>query len=86
MTVKTTAGEREQIKRAAAALGLTTSAYVRSRIFSLDESNVGAWRAVYGHLLKLDEAVAKGVEPSEAIQEFRKAFRDIARSAFPDSD
>ncbi len=83
--MRITAAERARIDRAAEALGVTTSAYVRARVLG-PGPDVGGWRAVYKLVLGLVGAAERGEDPVRSAQDFEAAFKRVALTVFPDSD
>ena len=87
-TVRLKPGERARIDRLAEVLGVTTAAYVRSRL--LDPGpDVAAWRGAYQLLLSLVEDVAAAGAAPEVVarvREFQEGFEAHAASVFPQDE
>lgn len=73
--------EGARLDDAAKAVGMTTSAYVRSRMLN-PGPDVAAWRAVYARILRL-AADCDGTSASSRVKAFKDDFERIARSVPP---
>lgn len=73
--------ECERIDRAAEGVGMTTSAYLRSRVFG-PGPDVAAWRRVYELVVELEAEAKKGPVSDERVGELRAAFEEVAVSLF----
>ncbi len=69
------AQEGARIDGAARALGMTTSAYVRSRVFS-PGPDLAAWRAVYERLARL-ATECDGTTAADRVHAFKEDFERI---------
>ncbi len=78
---RVSATEAARIDDAAEAIGMTTSAYVRSRMLG-PGPDVAAWRAVYARIRRLADA-CDGTPASFLVQAFKDDFERIARSVPP---
>ena len=71
--------------RAAKALGISTSAYARSRLLE-DGPDVLAWRQTYLLIVKsIEVAAIVGVSPDvqEILDNLKSEFEEIAATVFP---
>ncbi len=76
--------ERARVDQAAAALGLSTSAYVRSQLLSA-RRDLAAWRGVYQIILSsVEDAKADGLPPEtlEVLRKIQNGFESIAATIF----
>ena len=78
-------GECDRIDQAAAGVGMTTSAYLRSRVLG-PGPDVAAWRRAYELLVELEADAAEGSVDAERVQRAKREFEEVALAVFPDED
>ncbi|MDT7858190.1 hypothetical protein RQM47_16195 [Rubrivirga sp. S365] len=87
LNVRMKVADRERLDRTAKALGVSTSAYARSRLFAAGP-DVQAWRRTYQIILSAIE-VAEGLgvsdEVADVLHDLQETFEDVAATVFPES-
>ena len=73
--------ECDRIDGAAEGVGMTTSAYLRSRVFG-PGPDVAAWRRVYELVVELEAEAERDPVPAERVGQFRVAFEGVALGLF----
>ena len=73
--------ECDRIDGAAEGVGMTTSAYLRSRVFG-PGPDVAAWRRVYELVVELEAEAERDPVPAERVGQFRAAFEGVALGLF----
>jgi hypothetical protein len=74
--------ECERIDRAAAGVGMTTSAYLRSRVLG-PGPDVAAWRRTYELVVQLEAEAEDRPASSERVGELKAALEEIALGVLP---
>ncbi|PAP74560.1 plasmid mobilization protein [Rubrivirga marina] len=75
--------ECDRIDRAAAEVGMTTSAYLRSRVLG-PGPDVAAWRRAYELVRELEAEAERGPVSAERVGRLRAAFEEVALTVFPE--
>ena len=73
--------ECDRIDGAAEGVGMTTSAYLRSRVFG-PGPDVAAWRRVYELVVELEAEAERNPVPAERVGQFKAAFEGVALGVF----
>lgn len=84
MSMRMTERERDRINQAAAAAGVTASAYARSRVLGPGPDVVG-WRAVHALIQEHRAALERGDNPVESARRLEAGFREVALGVFPEA-
>ena len=77
--------ECDRIDGAASAVGMTTSAYLRSRVLG-PGPDVAAWRRAYELLRELEAEAGEGAVDLERVQRLRASFEKVALGLFSDDE
>ena len=77
--------ECDRIDGAASAVGMTTSAYLRSRVLG-PGPDVAAWRRVYELLRELEAEAGEGPIDLGRVQRLRSSFEEVALGLFSDDE
>lgn len=77
--------ECDRIDSAASGVGMTTSAYLRSRVLG-PGPDVAAWRRVYEWVRELEAEAAERSVDAERVRQLRASFEEVALGLFSEEE